>query len=185
MSSSPPCVAATEQERWFEKEVHPHGSQLRSYLRGAFPSVRDVDDVVQESYLRIWKARAGQEIQSAKAFLYKVARHVALDLIRRHRTSPIDPLGDLAELRVIEDKPDAAELLTAREKLDLLADAVVSLPARRREIILLHKIKGLPQRTVADQLGLSERTVENHCRLALIECEEYLRAHGVESFQRK
>lgn len=187
---APPCIAATGEERtpaerlaeWFEQEVHAHDGQLKSWLRGNFPAVRDVDDVVQESYLRLWRARATQPVRSAKAFLFKIARHVAYDLLRRHRTSPLDPLGDLAALHVIDERPDAAAALSAQEKLDLLADAVVALPTRCREIIILHKIKGLPQKEVARQLGLSERTVENQCLLALKRCEQYLRAHGLHGF---
>ncbi len=190
---APPCVTATVEETtpaerladWFEKEVHAHDGQLKSWLRGNFPAVRDVDDVVQESYLRLWKARATQPVRSAKAFLFKIARHVAYDLLRRNKTSPVDPLGDLAILHVIDDRPNAAEALATQEKLDLLVDAVVALPDRCREIIILHKIKGLPQKEIARQLDLSERTVENQCLLALRRCEQYLRAHGLQSFHGK
>src|SRR5687767_3921161 len=71
-SYAPPCVveSQSDQSQWFADEVHVHESQLKSFLRGSFPAVRDVDDVVQESYLRIWKARAAQPIDSARAFLF-------------------------------------------------------------------------------------------------------------------
>jgi RNA polymerase sigma factor (sigma-70 family) len=171
----------TEQTRWFADEVHPHGSSLKMYLRRSFPAVRDIDDVVQESYARIWRVRATQPILSAKAFLFKVARHIALDFLRRNTTSPVDPLGDLAALRVLDDKPNAAEVLSGQEKLDLLADAVMALPACCREVVILRKIQGVPQKEVAARLGLSERTVENHCRLGVKRCEHYLRARGIKN----
>ena len=72
-----------DNTRWFTEEVQPDGPQLRSYLRGSFPTVRVLDDVVQESCLRVWKSRATRPIQSAKAFLFAVARRLALDLVRR------------------------------------------------------------------------------------------------------
>ena len=69
--------------RWFAEEVHPHESHLRSYLRGRIPADRDVDDVVQDSYLRVWRARAARPIHSATAFHFTIARHLALDALQR------------------------------------------------------------------------------------------------------
>jgi len=174
-------MPAADRSQWFAEQVQAHESSLRSYLHGSFPCVRDIDDVVQESYLRIWKARAVRPIQSAKAFLFKVARHVVVDLLRRRGNSPLDAVGDMNALLVIDEKPSPAEALNAQEKLDLLADAVMALPARCREIVLLRKIQGIPQKEVAARLGLSERTVENHCRLGVKRCEEYLRAYGLDT----
>src|SRR5688500_6163822 len=80
----PSCVCApSDATQWFKKEVHAHGGQLKSWLRGQFPSVRDVDDVLQESYLRVWKVRATQPVQSAKALLFTIARRIVLDDVRR------------------------------------------------------------------------------------------------------
>ena len=183
MNPSPPePPQRAGKTHWFVREVYSHDASLKSYLRGSFPHGVDVDDVVQESYLRIWKARTAQPIRFAKAFLFKVARHVAVDLLRRNRLSPLDPLGDLAVSRVIEERPNAAEAITAQEKLDLLTHAVMALPARCREVIMLHKIKGLPQKEVAARLGLSKRTVENHCRIGVRRCEDYLRTRGINHY---
>lgn len=172
----------TETARWFAAEVQPHEPALRGYLRGSFPAVRDVDDVVQESYLRMWRARAGQPIQSAKAFLFTVARRLALDLVRREAISPIRDVGDLAALPVIEERPDAIDTISERDKIRLLSEAVGSLPTRCREAVLLHKIQGLPQREVALRLGVSEKTVENHVALGVKRCEEFFRRRGIEYF---
>lgn len=172
----------TETARWFAAEVQPHEPALRGYLRGSFPSVRDVDDVVQESYLRIWKSRTAQPIRSAKAFLFTVARRLALDLVRRETGSPIRGVGDLAELAVVVEERDVVAVITEQDKIRLLAEAVGSLPARCREVVVLHKIQGLPQREVAARLGLAEKTVENQVALGLKRCEEFFRRRGIEYF---
>ncbi len=177
---SPSTAAAADPEKWFKEEVHPHDAQLKSYLRGSFPSLRDVDDVVQESYLRIWRAAAREPVRSAKAFLYLVARRVALNFVRKERNSPIEAYGDEAMSGVLDDKPNAREAAIIQDRIDLLADALMSLPPRCREVVVLHKMKGLAQNEVAAQLGLSERTVETHVRNGVARCLAYLRAHGFE-----
>lgn len=159
--------------------MHAHDGQLKAWLRGSYPSVRDVEDVVQESYLRIWKARAREPIRSAKALLFLVARRVALNFIRKNSKAPFDPYGDAAASRVIEDRPDACEALIIQERIDLLADALMTLPPRCREVVILHKVKGYSQKQVADRFVLSERTVEAHVRAGVARCHAYLRQHGL------
>ena len=178
----PPPPASPDQARWFAKEVFPHESVLRSYLRAAFPTVRDVDDVVQESYLRVWRTAATQRINSAQAFLFRVARNLALDVIRHERVSPLVPMGSLADLCVLDHEAGAAELLTREEKSKLLGRALAALPGRCREIVFLHKIKGLSQRAVGEKLGLSEKTVANQVAHGVNRCEQFFRQRGIEFF---
>jgi RNA polymerase sigma factor (sigma-70 family) len=175
-------VRALSLSNWFMEEVHPHDSSLKAYLRGSFPAVRDVEDVVQESYVRVWKARAAQPIRHAKGFLFQVARRLALDILRRGRASPIDLGRDLAYLSVITHDPTAAEAATLMERKRLLIDAVVALPARYREIVILRKLEDVPQKEVAARLGISERTVENLLGRGVRRCEDYLRRRGMSSF---
>jgi RNA polymerase sigma factor (sigma-70 family) len=165
--------------KWFTNEVHPHDSSLRAYLRGSFPAVRDVDDVVQESYLKIWNARPKRPIACARAFLFRIARNVALNLLNRERISPIDAVKDLAILPVVEDGRSAATAACIQEELLLLAQAIDSLPARCREIVILRRIKNVPQKEIATRLGIAEETVEVQVARGVKRCGEYLRRHGV------
>ncbi|MBM3853129.1 MAG: RNA polymerase sigma factor [Verrucomicrobia bacterium] len=164
----------TEQSRWFAEEVHAHDLQLKAYLRGSFPAVRDVDDVVQESYLRIWKARAAQPIRSAKAFLFTVARRLALDHLRSQRRSPIIAVTDLSHLFVLESAPNAREATATSEEITLLVEVVDSLPARCREIFILRRLQGVPQKDIAARLGLSEQTVQVQAARGVRRCTEFI-----------
>lgn len=167
---------------WFADEVHAHDASLKNFLRASFPRVHDVDDVVQESYLRLWKVRAAKPIRSAKAFLFTIAQHVALDFVRRERRSPIQAVGNLAELDVVEDRPAAAETLGRSEKIQLLIEAIDALPARCREVVILRKLRLVPQREVAARLGISEKGVENQLARGLERCRAFLRKRGVTDF---
>ncbi len=160
-----------------------HGPQLKAYLRGTFPALRaDADDVVQESYLRVWRARAAQPIGSAKAFLFKVARHLALDTLRKGRNSPLESVGNLAESRVLDKGPNAVEALITKDTLHHLADSIAALPDRCRDVLVLHKLKGLSHKEVAAELGLSSRTVEKYYLKALKRCEAHLVSRGINGF---
>lgn len=165
--------------RWFSEEVRPHEASLRSYLQGRFPAVRDIDDVVQESYLRIWKARAAHPIRCAQAFLFTVARRLALDTLRHQRASPIEGIGRLDDLPVMADTLDAAEAAGRRERIRVLAEGIATLPTRCREVFILHKIQGRSRRETAQCLGLAEKTVEAQTTKAIERCREYLRRRGV------
>ena len=178
-TSNSASAVAENATRWFAEEVHPHDAQLKAYLRSSFPAVRDVEDVVQESYLRIWRSRAAQPIHSAKAFLFKVARHVALNLVERQRASPVIVVGDFAALPVLDDRPGVVETVGRNEKLRLLVEALAKLPHRCREITVLRKLKGVPQKEVAAQLGIAEKTVEEQVARGVRRCEDYLRRRGV------
>jgi RNA polymerase sigma factor (sigma-70 family) len=186
--SSPPSVpetiplAAPGETRWFTDEVYTHDAQLKAYLRHSFPAVRDVEDVVQESYLRLWKSRAAQPIHSAKAFLFKVARHVALNLVTRQRSAPVSVVGDLSALPVMEEKADVIEHVSREEKLRFLVEALATLPPRCREITVMRKLRGLSQREVALQLGIAEKTVDEQVARGVRRCERYLRRRGITSF---
>ena len=169
----------TDQARWFAEEVHPHRSASRAYVQRAFPSVRDVDDVVQDSLLRIWTTRASRQIGCARAFLFKIARNRALDLLRHDQASPFVGVRDLAALSVAEDAPPPSDALSTTEQIELVADAIADLPDRCREIVVLRKLSGLSQREVATRLGLSERTVEVQVARGARRCAEFLRRRGL------
>lgn len=180
----PPDVPTPNPEhaRWFVDEVQPHEQALRSYLKKSFPAVHDVDDVVQASLTRTWMARARQPILSAKAFLFKVARHMAIDVTRRSKISPVEAVRDLEQLPVIDHECDVVDVVSNQEKARLLAEAIATLPTRCREIVVLRKLHGLPQREVAVRMGVAEKTVEAQLVRGLKRCEAYLRRMGVNHY---
>jgi RNA polymerase sigma-70 factor (ECF subfamily) len=182
-STDPHPPVPADAARWFAAEVQPHDAALRAFVRGSFPRERDVEDVVQESYLRLCRARTAQPIRSARALLFTIARHVALSRVEWRRVSPEIAVGDLAALpTVAEEGHDAAQAAARGETLRLLAEALAELPPRCREITILRKLQGVPQRDIAARLGVAEKTVEEQVSRGVKRCEAYLRARGVTNF---
>jgi RNA polymerase sigma factor (sigma-70 family) len=169
----------SDQTHWFSEELHPHDSALRAYLHSSFPSLCDVDDVVQDSYVKVLEARKRGKIESVKAYLFATARNATLALLRRRRIYSDTPVTDPLILCVSEDGTDVAEKLCTAQEIAILLDAIDALPGRCREIFILRKLQGVPQKEIARRLGLSEQTVQVQIGRGARKCARYLRDRGV------
>jgi RNA polymerase sigma factor (sigma-70 family) len=179
-SGAPPVsFTRTDAERWFSEHVLPHDGMLRAWLRSRFPSLADPDDLVQEAYARVMQARAAGAIATPKAFLFTTARNLAIDRLRREQIVGIDSLAEIERLSVFDDVPGVSEIVGRRQELELLTQAIQSLPERCRQVLTLRKIYGLSQREIAAQLGISEHTVEAQVGNGMRRCAEFLARHGL------
>jgi RNA polymerase sigma factor (sigma-70 family) len=175
-------VQNPEHTRWFAEEVKPHDKNLRLYLRRALRTVTDVDDLAQDCYLRLLRAKEKSCIRSTKALLFAIARNAVRDFIHRKSRTDAKPMVENEDSLVLLDDPrDVVETICQQQELAMVHEAINSLPSRCREVILLRKIKGLSQREIAAMLGIAEHTVEALAVKGARRCREYLRARGLTS----
>lgn len=167
------------EERWFREEVQAHEPVLRRYLRRRFPALADVDDIVQESYLRILRARIAGTLRFTKAFLFATARNASLDIFRRRAVVHLEPLTEETASGMFSDRTDPAEATCLNQEMEILAEALRELPARCREIVILRRIRGLPVKEIARRLSVSEHTVEKQVGIGLRKCVGFMRRRGV------
>ncbi len=181
--SPPPTEPITfnDQTRWFAEEVLPHEPPLRSYLRQSLPSLADVDDLVQDCFARIMRARTTGTIRSPKPLLFAIARNAVRDFIHRKGRAELIPITENAEAAVLAGESDVVEQVCRRQEIALLAEAIHALPERCREVLLLRKIKGLSQKEIAALLGIAEHTVEVLAARGTRRCADFLRARGMET----
>ena len=138
----------------------------------------NVDDVVQDTFLKCFEAARKQEILFPKAFMVRTAMNLALNLCQRADVALVDHVEDLDELDVLtvgglpNDPVEAS--CDARERFLAFCSALDTLPARCRQAFVLKKVYGLSQSEVAQQLGISESTVEKQVAKGLFLCAEYM-----------
>jgi RNA polymerase sigma-70 factor (ECF subfamily) len=169
--------ADPEIARWFVIEVQPHETALRAYLHGLVgPS--DVDDIVQDTYARLVRARERQIVLSPRGLLFATARNVARDLFRRRAAAPTTPITEIGVSCVFDDAPGVPETVSRLQETELLEQAIAALPPRCREILLLRKFENLSHREIAQRLGIAEHTVEVQLTKALHRCETYFARQG-------
>jgi len=162
-----------ETARWFATELQPHEPMLRAWLRSQFPAGTDIDDIIQEAYIRVLRTRAESAVQAPKALLFATARNLMLMQFRHRQVAREDALTDFELAGIIDDSPDVAAAVSRSQELELLTLAIQSLPARCRQILTLRKIYGLSQKEVAAELGIAEHTVESQGTIALRKLGEF------------
>lgn len=150
---------------------------LRAWLRSQFPVQAEVDDIVQEAFVRVLQARANGEVRSPKAFLFVTARNLALMQLRHRAVAKEDALTETELWGILDESVDVPAAVTRAEELETLTKAIQSLPARCRQILTLRKIYGLSQKAVAAELGIAEHTVEVQGTIALRKLGEYFARH--------
>ena len=169
----------SEQARWFAEEIQPHEPALRAYLHTRFPSLGDHDDLVQETYTRLFRAQAAGGVRYPKAFLFTTARNAAFDLFRRRGAKPTEAATEASEAVMLAEQPDAAEQVDQQHQLEVLAAAVRALPDRCREVIMLRYLDGLAYKEIAEQLGISPETVKVHMAKGMRRCAAYFAERGL------
>lgn len=166
----------SDQELWFVTEVQPHGPALRAWLLARFPTLADVDDVVQETFVRILRAREVTPVRSARALLYVTARNLALDLVRRQKVIHFETITEETSSSVVDDGGDVLAALNQQQELELLTQAIQSLPDRCRQVMTLRTSYGYTAKQIAACLGVSESTVDKELAQGIRLCTAFFTA---------
>jgi len=151
-----------ELNEWFVHEVLPHERALVRYLNRVWRTRSEVDDLVQEVYVRVYESAEKSRPVAVKSFLFTAARNLMTDRARRARVVTIEAVGNIEELNAGVDEMTPERRLSARQELKALAGAFESLSPRCREVVWLRRVDELSQKEVAVRLGVSSRTVETY-----------------------
>ena len=139
-------------------------SKLVQAVAGIVPQ-RDLEDVVQDTYLRIRDVKSTEKIRNPESFIYRTARNLALDRIKRAESRLVDAYDDVesaAELvERVDDDATYREVASSREFGDFCS-AVHELPEQCRRVFVLRKVYGFSQKEIAASLSISESAVEKH-----------------------
>jgi len=149
-------------------QILPHEAGLRSWLLtlGVRPDERD--DVVQETYYRLFRMGDIDRIGDARAYFYRTARNVVLEQIRRAKVVSIQTVQNLDELGVAAQAPTPETETVARLELGRVLELVAGLPERCRRIFEMRKIDGLSQAETARMMRVSENVVEKETARGLM-----------------
>lgn len=176
---APVTPPTPELSRWFTEQIQPLEPKLRAWLRARFPQLDDLDDLVQDTYLRLFRTQGAGKFEQPKAYLYTTAKNAALDRYRRRQIVSFESLAEFPRLDVQEEAPNAFAVSDLKSNIDALADALQKLPERCREVLILRKHYGLTHKQIAEKLGISPHTVNKQITVGMLRCREYFRKNGL------
>ncbi|ALG07079.1 sigma-70 family RNA polymerase sigma factor [Kibdelosporangium phytohabitans] len=162
----------------FLHEADPYRRELTAHCYRMLGSVHDAEDLVQETYLRAWKAYDKFENRSSlRTWLYRIATNVCLTALdgRERRplpaglgnpdSDPSDPLTEQNEVPWLEPFPDSgdpASIVAAKENVRLaLIAALQHLPPRQRAVLILRDVLKWRAAEVAEALGTTTAAVNS------------------------
>jgi RNA polymerase sigma factor (sigma-70 family) len=153
---------------------------LRRHLARAVSRIvppRDIEDIVQETYVRVCQVEQPEAIRHPRSFLYRTACNLALDHAKRADVRLTDSWVESGDDESDPQYPDAArsgdetyDQVAARQEFEFFCEAVRQLPVQCRRVFVLRKVYGYSQKEIAAQLSLSENTVEKHIAFGIKRC---------------
>ena len=153
---------ASELKLWFAQEVLPLEAALMQFLQHNWRNQSDIADLRQEVYVRVCEAAREARPDNTKAFVFRTARNILINRVRREHVVPIEAVADVDALNLAADEPSPDRTVIARDELRRLQSALDRLPERCREAVILGRIEGLSGREIAERMGITESTVSIH-----------------------
>jgi RNA polymerase sigma-70 factor (TIGR02960 family) len=178
---------AAVADRGFDAATAAHRRELHVHCYRMLASFEDAEDAVQETYLRAWRAWGSFDGEHPRAWLYRIATNVCLDLVRaRARRAPgertevswLTPYPDplLDEIPADDDGPD--EVVVARETIELAFLAALQvLPPRQRAALLAREVLGMPVAETAALLDTSVAAANSALQRARATMAQHLPSH--------
>ena len=133
---------------------------LTAFLQGYVHSCESAEDLAEETFVELLVHKGRFRGQSSlKTYVFSVARHKAIDHIRREQrrsSVPIDEIGERAS-----EEPGPEEQIAARERTEAIAHAIGALPGEYREVLRLLYIERLRYDEIADVMKKGKKQVDN------------------------
>lgn len=136
------------------------------YLRHKLGCTQTAEDLTQETYLRVLRQGAIEQIDNLPAYLFRVASHLAIDHHRQTIRS-VHGYPEPLDETLVCSRPLPDNVLEQRQALAQMQQAIDELPPQCRRIFLLHKVKHCSYSEIAAELNISPRTVEKQISKAL------------------
>ena len=146
-------------------------AKVYNFTRLYITSAVDVEEIVQEVFIKIWENReALDEEQNFAGYLFITMRNLVFN---RSRKNLNEPFYQLSVIEAVEESYDIEEELDAANLRTHISALISMLPPRQQEVFRLSRDEELSYREIAERLQISERTVEHHLRCPKVSTKKH------------
>jgi len=150
----------------FDLVYQQYSQRLYGFAFSILKNHEDAKEIVQETFLRLWNSKDQlKNDQSLKSYLFKISYNISIDLIRLRLKN--EKYVEYLKVHFSEDTADGENLADYNELNDTIQKIISEFPDQRQKVFRMSREEGLSHAEIADQLGITTKTVENHINLAL------------------
>ena len=140
---------------------------------------KEIEDIVQETYVRICQMDKREPIEQPKSFLMKTARNLAFDHLKKAETRLADGVETECNFDIDTlDNDEVFENIASGQEFAHFCEAVRQLPLQCRRVFVLKKVYGYSQKEIAKEMNLSESTVEKHIAVGFKRCASFMLSYS-------
>lgn len=154
-------------------------------IASAIVPAGEIEDIVQESYVKLWQASENTDIREPKAFLTATVRNLALNYVLKAESRLTVSLENEAENGFHHDRSKrdtTVQVVVSDQEFAFFCRVVRSLPLRCQRVFVLRKVYGYSQYEISKELGISESTVEKHIAMGMKRCKQRRSLEGDSHF---
>ena len=168
MANNPRSNEEQREAAQLELLSRTYSLSLARYFQRKLRGTDDVDDLVQEVFLRLIKRGQVGELEHIGAYLFQTASSVLNDHLRSRRSRRMDQHESFdSEVHAGADFA-VDRVMEGQERLRHATAALLELPERTRNVFVLRRIEGMRYADIATRLGISVSAVEKHVQRAVV-----------------
>lgn len=147
-----------DEKKWFKKIFDEHHNYIRNYLYYLSGDADLSDDLVQDTFLKLWEIRDKVKKESVLPFLFTIARHL---YFKSHRRKAVH-LKFFNQWEEPAKEVSGEYMMEMKEFDNRLQEALSLLPEKTRTAFLLSRMDQLSYAEIAGSFGLSIKAIEKH-----------------------
>ena len=148
----------------FEITYQTYAKDLRRFVFYKTQDLDQAEDIVQDTFVKLWDNCANVDSVKVKSYLYTVATNMFLNMVKHAKV--VHKHQQTVSKHYTNETPEF--IMLEKEFMEKLEHTIQSLPEKQKEVFLLNRIEKKKYKEIAEQLDISIKAVEKRMHLALL-----------------